>query len=373
MSAATPPAESTPEILIATAQACLREEATAIAAASGHASSTVATPDPAGGAWRRAAAILIDAPTAQLIAADGAHNRRDAVFLIHDDTEEPDLRAALNIGAEQTFALPSGGARLIEHLGRPERGSGDGLVLALIGAAGGAGTSVTAAACALASAYTWPTVLIDADELSGGADLLLGMEHIPGVRWPDIRTGGRIDSAALIDALPRSTWASGGPGLITMPRARGGVPESIASGAVGAVADAVVAHGGVGVVDLPRRGEVLADILPRADIAAVVVPRTVRGIAASVEQARMVRALGPEPVAIATGPAPGGVCADDIEYATDMSVVATMPWLRGLAAEIEHTGLARSSSRLADAVRGLIDTDIAADEAHPRWWQRWAS
>ena len=46
--------------------------------------------------------------------------------------------------------------------------------------------------------------MVDADPVGGGIDLVVGAEHAPGVRWPELAgTSGRLSAASLSDALPK--------------------------------------------------------------------------------------------------------------------------------------------------------------------------
>src|SRR3712207_7123198 len=47
------------------------------------------------------------------------------------------------------------------------------------------------------------TLLVDADPLGGGLDLVLGWEQVDGLRWPSLaEADGRVDPPALLQALP---------------------------------------------------------------------------------------------------------------------------------------------------------------------------
>src|SRR3712207_7789705 len=47
------------------------------------------------------------------------------------------------------------------------------------------------------------TLLVDADPLGGGLDLVLGWEQVDGLRWPSLaEADGRVDPPALLRALP---------------------------------------------------------------------------------------------------------------------------------------------------------------------------
>ncbi len=72
------------------------------------------------------------------------------------------------------------------------------------GGRGGAGASVLAGGLAVTAARRGlRTLLIDADPLGGGVDLVLGWESLDGLRWPSLsQASGRVQPAALVDALP---------------------------------------------------------------------------------------------------------------------------------------------------------------------------
>lgn len=345
-------ARETDEVIVAVADPELAQEAVAVVAATGHRPVPVTAPDPHGARWRRAAAVLLDAATAALVAdLEAPAPRRSGVHLVHADSADPDWRLAMAVGAETVQAIPSCGADLAGLLGRPGEHGDGGRILAVAGAVGGCGTPVAAAALSVAAGR--PALLVDADGSSGGADLLLGAEHVPGVRWPDVRAeAGRVDAAAILDAAP---GADGGPSVLTGPRSRDGGVWEISPAAVAAVADAMVRHGGTAVVDLPRDAAMDAEIAGRADVVALVVPATVRALAAAPRRVARLRRAGAAPVAVVAWPAPGGITVGDVENATGLPVVAELPRLRGLRREIESAGLHRSLPKLARAVEPLLD------------------
>lgn len=79
-----------------------------------------------------------------------------------------------------------------------------GAVLAVVGASGGVGASALAAAVAVrAHRAGVDVVLVDADPLGGGLDVVLGAEQQPGIRWPDLGAlVGAADGRALLARLP---------------------------------------------------------------------------------------------------------------------------------------------------------------------------
>jgi secretion/DNA translocation related CpaE-like protein len=76
-------------------------------------------------------------------------------------------------------------------------------VIVVVGARGGAGASSLAVALAHSSAQEGKrTVLLDADELGGGIDLVLGAEGHRGVQWSELAAvDGELPGQALFDAL----------------------------------------------------------------------------------------------------------------------------------------------------------------------------
>jgi hypothetical protein len=126
-------------------------------------------------------------------------------------------------------------------------------VLGVLGASGGLGTSTLVAALAvaatreLAAAGLPPAVAVDGALGGGGLDTTACVEHLPGLRWPDLAgVRGEVCGADLVAELPRS--AGGTPVLAAAPGAA--PPQGVVSGVV----DAVRAAAGLVVVDLPGAG-----------------------------------------------------------------------------------------------------------------------
>src|SRR5699024_434564 len=104
---------------------------------------------------------------------------------------DPVLRAEQGPGPHWTHRSPPP---------RPARGSTSGVG----GRCGGAGASVLACALARRAGAAHSTVLVDADPLGGGLDLVLGAEQVPGPRWTDLSASrGQLRPSTLADALPR--------------------------------------------------------------------------------------------------------------------------------------------------------------------------
>jgi hypothetical protein len=132
------------------------------------------------------------------------------------------------------------------------------VVVGVLGGSGGVGASTFAALLAAAAA---PSVLIDADPVSGGADVLLGIESVAGARWSGLRVdGGHLDPRLLADGLPR--WRS-----VAVLAADAAPPSPSAALQVLEAASRL----GTVVLDLPRAPEPVRDALLRRCVLCVVV------------------------------------------------------------------------------------------------------
>lgn len=83
-------------------------------------------------------------------------------------------------------------------------------IVGVVGGSGGVGASTFAAGLARLAAGAGSSgraVLVEIDPLSGGVDVLLGTEAVPGPRWSGLRlAGGVLPPDTLADGLP--AWAS---------------------------------------------------------------------------------------------------------------------------------------------------------------------
>src|SRR6476619_2946840 len=87
---------------------------------------------------------------------------------------------------------------------RPRLTGMDHRVMGVIGASGGLGVSSLAVALAVrAGLRVGATVAIDGAPGGGALDVTACLEHLPGLRWPDLAAAqGALDGAALLRALP---------------------------------------------------------------------------------------------------------------------------------------------------------------------------
>lgn len=334
-------------VLVLIGDPLLRQDVDRVAAAAGV--GLVNVDDPSNRkVWLAAAAVLLDAAAARRC-AERALPRRDRVVLVgRDDPRPVDWQAAITVGAQHVVTLPGGDAELVAALSDAAHRDDDGRgsAVAVVGARGGAGTSVFAVALAQAAPAA---LLVDGDPWSGGIDLVLGSEDEPGLRWPDlVLQGGRLGYPALRDALPRrgavSVLSSGRTGVDIDPAPLAAVVEA-------------GCRGGVTVVcDVPRRCTAAAEIaLDAADLVVVVTPADVRSCAAAAAVRPWVVACNPNAGVVVRGPAPGGLRAAEVARIVDLPLLAAMRPQPGLHEALERGGLRlRPRSPLAGAARQVL-------------------
>lgn len=270
------------------------------------------------------------------------------------DAEAPDVtwRHALHLGAQAVLRLPVDAEALVEALldaADPRRA--DGCLVGVVGGRGGAGASCLAAGLAVAAARRPApagavagegvrsgqgarVLLVDADPLGGGLDVLLGLEEEEGLRWPDLASvRGVLRPAVLEGTLPRTR----GVDVLAPAHVPGAaVPEWAATPPVAALTSVLTAarrshH--LTVVDLPRRQDAAwSAVVGALDALVVVVPLELRaGIAAH----RLLRGAAPAPAAAVhlvvrsprrPGRGPGsGLTAASMAEALGMPVAAVLP------------------------------------------------
>lgn len=228
------------------------------------------------GAWEAAPLVLVGDDAVPRVR--GAARRR-GVLLVGRNQDDPEVwRRAVEIGADHVPRLPDEEPWLVDRIADVVEGTGrQALTIGVIGGRGGAGASTLACALAVTSAAAGRrTMLVDADPLGGGLDVLLGGEATEGLRWPAfVESRGRVGGGALEESLPELhalrvlSWDRGD--CVTIP------PE-----AVRAVLGAARRGGGTVLVDLPRRvDESVAEALAQLDLGLLVVPAELRAVAAA--------------------------------------------------------------------------------------------
>ncbi len=186
------------DVTLLTSDQAVQDAVESSAAALGVPIQVVAETEDALARWPTARAILVGGDQAQALASV-APRRRERVYLV--GYEPAELGSwSLPLGAE-VIPLPQGRAWLSGVLA-PEAGR-QARIVAVVGGSGGVGASTLAAGLALAGARAGVNcALIDADELGGGLDLLLGAERASGWRWPRL-LAARGEVGDLRGVLPR--------------------------------------------------------------------------------------------------------------------------------------------------------------------------
>ncbi|MBH0781362.1 septum site-determining protein Ssd [Nocardia bovistercoris] len=316
--------------------------------------------------WAAAPLVILDTTAARGCAEAGYVRRIGVVMVTEGEPGLSDWQAAAAVGVECVTALPGAAVGLIEKFAEhAETRAGDGVVVAVASACGGAGASVLAAATALRSAalrFRRDTVLVDGAPLGGGLDLLLGIESAAGSRWPDLVVEeGRVSAAALHDALPAAA-----PGLVVLASGRGGagrLPGAVAPAAVRAVVEAGRAAGDLVICDVSgERGPHADQMFDCADLVALVVPARLRAVAAAEAVATYIRHRNPNQGLIVRGPAPGGLRGGEVAELLDLPLLAAIRAEAGLAARLERGGLTLRRGplcRAADAVLSVLSASTA--------------
>jgi secretion/DNA translocation related CpaE-like protein len=264
--------------------------------------------------------------------------RHSVVIVSRGERDEGLMELAAQLGIEHVISLPAASTWLAERLARRGDDPEAGKVLGVVGGRGGAGASVLAAAlCVTAAQSGLRALLVDADPLGGGADLLFGWEEERGLRWPELaQAGGRLDPEAFVAALPNR----GDLVVLACDRA---VP-STSDGAESLPAEVMTAALAAGrnsrdlvVVDLPRRFDEAAEsALKLADRVLVVVPADMRAVAAS---ARVVRSALPhsrELSVVVRGPAAGRMNSAEIAATLQLPLAGQLRPEPRLASALER-------------------------------------
>ncbi|MGI8418985.1 MAG: septum site-determining protein Ssd [Nakamurella sp.] len=319
---------------------------------------------PARGQWRAAPLIVIDVGKVPRAVLAGLP-RRDGVIALA--RTEPDSRLwehCVRLGVQRTLLLGEAEDYLVEMLaGSQGELTGDGRAIAVIGACGGAGASVLAAAVAVAVHRSGrPVLLADCDRWGPGLDVVLGIEEEDGVRWSDLAApAGRLAPDTLHRALPAMAVARGQIPVLSFDRSSGqDVPVSV----VEVVIDSARRAGDVAVVDLPRAptpaGDRMAEI---ADLTVLLVPADVRGCFAARRQVVRLSDVGARLGVVVRGPSPGGLGADDIAEVLGVPLLAFMRPQARLVRDLElgRPPGADPRSPLGKAARAVV----AAAEAVP--------
>ncbi|WP_128375341.1 septum site-determining protein Ssd [Streptomyces cavernae] len=277
------------------------------------------------GAWEAAPLVLVGDDAVRRLR--GAVRRRGVVLVGRDQDDSGVWRRAVEIGADHVLVLPDGEQWLVDRIADVAEGVGrPALTVGVIGGRGGAGASTLACALAVTSARRGTrTLLVDADPLGGGIDVLLGGETTDGLRWPAFAASrGRVGGGALEESLPELHALR----VLSWDR---GDWVSIPPQAVRAVLAAARRRGGTVVVDLPRRvDEGVAEALAQLDLGILVVPAELRAVAAAGRVASAVGMVLRDLRVAVRGPYAPGLDDDEVARLLGLPLVGEVPRETGL-------------------------------------------
>ncbi len=306
--------------LVVTADPDLLDDLLRLAAAGG--TEVDVAPDLAAARPRYPQAPLVMVGVDQIAACLRARlPRRSRVVLAgRGDLPRPVWDAARRLGMEHVVTLPTAEAWVVDRFAERPPATKAGRVLAVIGGRGGAGASILASGLAITAVMArHRTLLIDADPLGGGLDLVLGWENVDGLRWSSLaRAGSQAKPGPLLDSLPHR----GDLVLLSFSRDQGAF---VPSDAMAATLDAGRRGRDVIIVDLPRHlddASVLA--LQEADRAVLIVPAELRAAAAASKVVRMIRTHRSDLSLVVRGPAPGKLRAREVAKALRLPLAGTL-------------------------------------------------
>ncbi|AUG78233.1 septum formation initiator [Kitasatospora sp. MMS16-BH015] len=316
--------------LIVTEHAGLAEQLLRLCAAAGAEPQLLTTPPPRA-EWEAAQLVLVGDDLAERCAG---LTRRAGVLLLGLDLDDGDVWVrAVQLGAEHVLFLPDAQAWLLDRIADAAEGVGPpALTVAVLGGRGGGGASTLACALAVTAARLGHrTMLIDADPLGGGLDILLGGETAGGLRWPDLAgSRGRVNGTELAKALPELhhltalSWDRGD--TLAIP------PEAMRS-----VLAAARRRGGLVVLDLPRHLDAAAgQALEQADAGLLVVPAELRALAAADRVVAAARMRLADLRVVVRVPGPTGLTGGEIARHLGLKLAGELPPEPGLPLDVER-------------------------------------
>lgn len=347
------PTPAAPRPLLVTADPGLLDDALRLAAAAGVELHVEPEAGAARAAWPTAPLVLVGADRARACVAAGLP-RRPAVVLVGLDLDDAGVwRRAVELGAGDVVFLPDAEGWLVDRIARAVEEDGPpAAVLAVVGGRGGAGATSLAAALAVTGARQGHrALLVDADPLGGGIDLVLGAEEQAGLRWPDLAgSRGRLPAAGLQGALPRLHDLT----VLSWDR---GDAMTVPGEAVAAVLGAATRSSDLVVVDLPRAVDAaVAAALAATSTVLLLVPAEVRACLAASRVAAAVEPLCRDVRVVVRGPAPAGLEAGAVAASLGLPLAGVLRPEPGLAAALERGEVPAGRGRgpLAAFCRGFL-------------------
>lgn len=317
--------------LLVTADERLLDDLLRLAAAAGTEVEVAPDPSDARGRFSTAPLVMVGADQAQACLRARLPRRARVVVVGYADGDANPWAYAEGLGAAYVALLPAAEPWLVERLADRFDECPPAQVVAVQGARGGAGASVLAGGLAMTAAESGQRVLlVDADPLGGGIDLVLGCEDEAGLRWAELADAdGRMDAPALLSALP----CRGDVAVLSFDRRH---LDAVPPSAMAAVMHAGRAARDLVVVDLPRQLDPAAEVaLQSADQCLLVVPAEIRAVTAATKMVGTIAEHCPQINVVVRGPSPGRLTPDEIAAALGLPVVGTLRPETGLPAALE--------------------------------------
>lgn len=316
-----------PAALIVSRDETLLDELLRLAAAAGITPEVAHDGGTALRAWSAAPLVLLGADLADEVARTSPTRRPRVHVVAWGQVPDELFRAALAVGAEGVVELPRSEAWVVETLtDLGDAAPAPGQVVGLVGGAGGAGATTFACALAQEAARSGPALVVDADPLGPGADRILGLDDLDGIRWEALcRTTGRLSARSLREAVPRR----GDLGVLTW---HAGASDGLQPFAVREALSAARRGHDLVAVDLPRGVDPLVDeVVSRCDRVLVLVVPTMAGVTAA---ARLCARFA-DPARLRLVVRGGGIEPARIARVTGVPVLVSMAEQRGLEESID--------------------------------------
>lgn len=303
---------------------------------------TVLPPD--SGGWQGAALVLLGEDVREVPMTD----RADRILVVLDGDEPASAwRRAATLGVEQLAMLPSAAEWLSQRIiAAVEPPVTPGVTVGIVAGCGGAGASVLASALARRAAKEVSTVLVDADPLGGGLDLVLGAEQVPGPRWADLSASrGQLRPSALRHALPVHD------GLAILSWGRDDTLDLAPE-----VFDDVLAAAGQAfdlvIVDLPRHAP--PQWTRRCHHVLLVAPARVRSAVAASQVAKRLSHSHPDVRLVVRETGAGGLDSDLLADSIGLGLAGSIRDDRGLSAAVDRGEGIPGGARLGRLVDRLL-------------------
>lgn len=230
--------------LVIARQSRVVESVQASAAAVGRTVEVVTEPEAVRQRWRSAPVVLVGAECAAMVVRCALPVRTGVHVVATTSEEAVAWSAPLQA---PVVVLPEGSGVLTGLLAGLGEGAGPGQVVAVCGASGGVGvSSLVAGLTQVAARAGTRAAAVELASHSGGLDLLMGVEHQPGWRWPDLASAsGHVGE--LTGKIPRA----GEVDLVSVGR----TPSEVSPAAMTAVTEALSRSHDLVVLDAGRCGE----------------------------------------------------------------------------------------------------------------------